>query len=295
VRGESRRLRRERDNAKTHFFRCLLRRIAQRDRAVAIMRLVFSATLRTAADAKSVHDHLSRHHAGPTIERARFDIRLNAGMYMPARGRRKSSNRCVWPPFAASPLMPRPDGLVLGHFHGRARSCPRPNPSCLTANSTQPQPRRYHGNQFITEKNMCDDVNANKSLFGNERETPSIRSSRAHGRPPPVISGNASAAGGASERVRSAGVQRGLRARVRAGAESGAGLVWAHGLRATARYPEVRDPRPGSRTIGVAGPVIPPIGLTGPAIPNPGAERRASAPGTVAGLRGTWRGDPGGL
>jgi hypothetical protein len=42
---------------------------------------------------------------------------------------------------------------------------------------------------------MCDDVSVNKSLFGNERETPSIRSSRSHGRPPSVISGNASAAG----------------------------------------------------------------------------------------------------
>jgi len=78
---------------------------------------------------------------------------------------------------------------------------------------------------------MCDDVNANKSLFGNERETPSIRSSRSHGRPSPVISGNASAAGGA-------------------GTGSGAGLS------------------PGSRIIGMAGPVIPPIGLTGPGIPN---------------------------
>jgi hypothetical protein len=44
VRGESRRLRRERDNAMKLFFRCPLRRIAQRDRAVAIMRPVFSAT-----------------------------------------------------------------------------------------------------------------------------------------------------------------------------------------------------------------------------------------------------------
>ena len=35
---------------------------------------------------------------------------------------------------------------------------------------------QHHSNQFITEKNMCDDVNANKSLNGNERETPSIRS-----------------------------------------------------------------------------------------------------------------------
>ena len=31
-------------------------------------------------------------------------------------------------------------------------------------------------NQTITEMNMCDDVSVNKSLFGNERETPSIRS-----------------------------------------------------------------------------------------------------------------------
>src|SRR5207248_10233109 len=55
------------------------------------------------------------------------------------------------------------------HFHGPARSC-------LTDDSPQPQPRRHHSNQFITEKNMCDDVSANKSLYGNERETPSIRS-----------------------------------------------------------------------------------------------------------------------
>jgi hypothetical protein len=44
VRGESRRLRRERDNAKKLLSRCLLRRIAQRDRAVAIMRPAFNAT-----------------------------------------------------------------------------------------------------------------------------------------------------------------------------------------------------------------------------------------------------------
>jgi len=51
----------------------------------------------------------------------------------------------------------------------------------LTGNSKQPQPRRYHSNQFITEKNMCDDVSVNKSLYGNERETPSIRSRIAFG------------------------------------------------------------------------------------------------------------------
>jgi hypothetical protein len=67
-----------------------------------------------------------------------------------------------------------------GHVGGRARSCP-------TANSTQPQPRRYHGNQFITEKNMCDDVSVNKSLFGNERETPSIRSRAGPAGPAPGL------------------------------------------------------------------------------------------------------------
>ena len=35
VRGESRRLRRERDNTKTLLFRCLLRQIARRDRTEA--------------------------------------------------------------------------------------------------------------------------------------------------------------------------------------------------------------------------------------------------------------------
>ena len=44
VRGESRRLRRERDNAKKLLSRCLVRRVAQRDRAVAIMRPAFNAT-----------------------------------------------------------------------------------------------------------------------------------------------------------------------------------------------------------------------------------------------------------
>jgi len=41
----------------------MLWRIAQRDCAVAIMRPAFGANWRTAADVKSVHDHLSRHHA----------------------------------------------------------------------------------------------------------------------------------------------------------------------------------------------------------------------------------------
>jgi len=44
VRGESRRLRRERDNAKKLLSLCLVRRVAQRDRAVAIMRPASNAT-----------------------------------------------------------------------------------------------------------------------------------------------------------------------------------------------------------------------------------------------------------
>jgi hypothetical protein len=48
------------------------------------MRLAFSFNWRTAADAKSVHDHLSRHHAGSINERARFDISLGVGAYVPA-------------------------------------------------------------------------------------------------------------------------------------------------------------------------------------------------------------------
>jgi hypothetical protein len=43
---------------------CMLWRVAQRDYAVAVMPSVFGANWRTAADVKSVHDHLSRHHAG---------------------------------------------------------------------------------------------------------------------------------------------------------------------------------------------------------------------------------------
>jgi hypothetical protein len=47
------------------------------------MRPAFSFNWRTAADAKSVHDHLSRHHAGSINERARFDISLGMGTYAP--------------------------------------------------------------------------------------------------------------------------------------------------------------------------------------------------------------------
>jgi hypothetical protein len=113
VRGESRRLRRERDNAKKLLSRCLVRRIAQRDCAVAIMRPAFSANRPTAADVKSVHDHLSRHHAGPKIETSMFRYRPR---YEPIGARTcppcKTGNRRCEPPFAASPLAPPPDGLV---------------------------------------------------------------------------------------------------------------------------------------------------------------------------------------
>ena len=174
VRGESRRLRRERDNAKKLLFGCLLWRVAQRDRAVAITRPVFSANWRTAADVKSVHDRLSRHHAGPKTGTSMFRYRPrpgpHTGPYVPATQKRAIAAvslrlrlRLCLPPRAAA------GRTGTDHFHGRARSC-------LTANPPQPQPRRYHGIQFITEKNMCVDVNANKSLYGNERETPSIRS-----------------------------------------------------------------------------------------------------------------------
>ena len=151
----------------------MLWRVAQRDCAVAVMPLVFGANWRTAADVKSVHDHLSRHHAGAKIERARFDIGLGIGLgHEPIRARTcppcRRAIATVSLEFAASPLAPQPDWLY-GSFPWRARSC-------LTGNSSQPQPRQHHSYQFITEKNMCDDVSANKSLYGNERETPSIRS-----------------------------------------------------------------------------------------------------------------------
>jgi len=94
-----RRLRRNPDHAKTLSTRRPHLRIARRDRAVAIKRPVFSATWRTAADAKSAHDHLSRHHAGVKIERARFGIGLGTNTYMPAG---QSGNRCGEPLSATS-------------------------------------------------------------------------------------------------------------------------------------------------------------------------------------------------
>ena len=91
-------------------FRHPLRRIAQRDRALVIMRPGFSANWRTAADAKSVHDHLSRHHAGSINERARFDISLSTTAYMPAWQIEQSpscASACLIPPRAAPRSGPR--------------------------------------------------------------------------------------------------------------------------------------------------------------------------------------------
>ena len=110
VRGESRRLRRERDTRRNLLYRCLGRRIAQRDRALVIMRPGFSANWRTAADAKSVHDHLSRDHAGSINERAHFDISLSTTAYMPAWQIEQSpscASACLIPPRAAPRSGPR--------------------------------------------------------------------------------------------------------------------------------------------------------------------------------------------
>src|SRR5206468_2809388 len=113
-------------------------------------------------------------HAGPKTGTSMFRYRPrpgpHTGPYVPATQKRAIAAvslrlrlRLCLPPRAAA------GRTGTDHFHGRARSC-------LTGDSPQPQPRQHHSNQFITEKNMCDDVSVNKSLNGNERETPSIRS-----------------------------------------------------------------------------------------------------------------------
>ena len=88
------------------------------------MRPIFSASRRTVVDAKSVHDDLSRHHAGPIGDRARFHMRPGMSIYMP-------SAKCAI--------------------------------TTMSLGLTRPPLARP------------DDVNANKSLYGNKRETPSIR------------------------------------------------------------------------------------------------------------------------
>ena len=173
VRGESRRLRRERDNAKKLLSRCLVRRVAQRDRAVAIMRPVFNTTgeppltlslvmitCQGTTQARKSNEYVLISTSAQThIRRGYVPRRITSN-------RRRKASVCL-----RLPLPPRATAGRSGtdHFHGRARSC-------LTGNSRQPRPRRHHSNQAITEMNMCDDVSVNMSLYGNERETPSIRS-----------------------------------------------------------------------------------------------------------------------
>jgi hypothetical protein len=179
VRGESRRLRRERDNAKKLLSRCLVRRVAQRDRAVAKMRPAFSATgeppltlslvMITCQGTTQAQNRTSTFRYRPRHEH------ISATALPRLHAAAQTSNRRRGPPFAfVCPLPPRAPRATAGRsgadpFHGRARSC-------LTGNSQQPQPRRHHSNQAITEMNTCDDVSVNMSLYGNERETPSIRS-----------------------------------------------------------------------------------------------------------------------
>jgi hypothetical protein len=181
VRGESRRLRRERDNAKKLLSRCLVsrclvRRVAQRDRAVAIMRPVFSATgeppltlslvMITCQGTTQAQNRTSTFRYRPRHEHITAAATCcGANEQSPPRASvcLRSRLRCPLPLCA-------PRGRSgTDHFHGRARSR-------LTDNPQQPQPRRHHSNQAITEMNMCDDVSVNMSLFGNERKTPSIRS-----------------------------------------------------------------------------------------------------------------------
>jgi hypothetical protein len=120
---------------------------------LGVIRSISNATdirriLRAAVDAKAVHDHLSRHHAGP-IRTAPVSI----------SGSTRAST-C-------------PAGKMRNRFHE-----PRSDP---------PSPRRL------------DDVNANKSLYGNKRETPSIRChepSRPTGRRPTPQAGQIRVPGG---------------------------------------------------------------------------------------------------
>ena len=114
----------------------------------------------------SVHDHLSRHHASSINDRARFDISSARAHACPPS---KTGNRQLGPRPAASPLASQPYDPIRAVPVAGLRFC-------LTGNSTRPQPRPHRSSQFITDKNMCDDVSVNKSLYGNERETPSIRS-----------------------------------------------------------------------------------------------------------------------
>ena len=132
VRGESRRLRRERDNAKKLLYRYLGRRIAQRDRAVAKMRPVFNATgeppptlslFMIACQGTTQAENRT----GTYRYRPRARAHARRGMYRgTCRGECRDDKRAIaavslrlpsaplsaCPPFAPSPLAPQPDGLV---------------------------------------------------------------------------------------------------------------------------------------------------------------------------------------
>jgi len=93
----------------------MLWRIAQRDCAVAVMRPAFGANWWTAADVKSGHDHLSRHHAGP---KSNEHVSISAAASASARAHTcrtcppcKRAIAAVSLDFAASPLAPQPDWL----------------------------------------------------------------------------------------------------------------------------------------------------------------------------------------
>ena len=102
----------------------MLWRIAQRDCTVAVMRPASDANWRTAADVKSAHDHLSRHHAARksneyvSISGLGIGLRIGFGTspYVPGHARRvKRPIAAVSLDFAASPLAPQP-GRLYGSF-----------------------------------------------------------------------------------------------------------------------------------------------------------------------------------
>ena len=99
----------------------MLWRIAQRDYAVAIMRPAFGANWPTAADVKSAHDHLSRHHAARksnehvSISALGIGLRIGFGTspYVPGHAAVSTANRrrepgfCRLPPRATAGLAVR--------------------------------------------------------------------------------------------------------------------------------------------------------------------------------------------
>jgi len=109
----------------------MLWRIAQRDCAVAVMRPAFGANWRTAADVKSVHDHLSRHHAARksnehvSISALGIGLRIGFGTspYAPGHARRVNGQSPPWAWILPPPPSHHSRTGCTDHFHGRARSC----------------------------------------------------------------------------------------------------------------------------------------------------------------------------